>query len=347
MKTLRTTSLLYRVSTIFSSFKALYGLSSKQVNDFINSYEIYHCDWVNGQAVTESKIIEYEEVKKNILNWYGVLNHLCAIGAVEKMYIPPFFDRNKGVMENQILFEKRFCQQLGMKQGDRVLELGCGKGRVAAHLASLSRAHITAINIDQGQLTNALKFAKKNNLSHHCQFINADFNDLPLPFDDNSFDCMYEIQALSLSKNLKMLFRELNRVVKPGGKISLLEWVRMPNYNPDDPHHVDLMRRVKPLIGAIGTPSPKEYETLLQDAGFDVLVSEEPSLNKGQGPLINKASYNYNAIAKIIHFCVKFKLLPQYFTLLFDRLRQGGKAFREAEKLGLVTTSYHIVAQKR
>jgi sterol 24-C-methyltransferase len=36
------------------------------------------------------------------------------------------------------------------------------------------------------------------------------------------------------------------------------------------------MRRVKPLIGEIGTPSPKEFETLLKQAGFQVLVSEEP-----------------------------------------------------------------------
>lgn len=346
MKTVQPTSLFYRLSTILSSLKALYRLSPKQVDDFLNSYEIYNCDWVDGQAVVDSKVIEYKEVKENILSWYGVLNHLCSIGAVEKMYIPPFFDMSKGVIENQVLFEKRFCTQLGMKKGDRVLELGCGKGRVAAHLASISQATITAINIDQGQLASAKKFARKKDLSHLCQFINADFNDLPLPFDDNSFDCMYEIQALSLSKNLKMLFRELNRVVKPGGKISLLEWVRMPSYNPNDPHHADLMRRVKPLIGAIGTPCPKEYETLLQEAGFTVLVSEEPSVNKTQGPLINKASDDYNTIAKVVHFCVKTKLSPQYFAVLFDRLRQGGQAFREADRLGIVTTSYHLVAQK-
>jgi sterol 24-C-methyltransferase len=347
MKTLRPTSLLYRLPTILHSLKALYRLSPKQVDNFLNSYEIYHCDWINGQAVVDSKVVEYKDVKESILNYYGVLNHLCAIGAVEKMYIPPFIDVTKGVMENQVLFERRFCEQLGIKQGDKVLELGCGKGRVAAHLASLTKASITAINIDQGQLDSAKKFTKKNHLSQLCHFMNADFNDLPLPFADHSFDSLYEIQALSLSKDLKKLFQEMHRVLKPGGKISFLEWVRMPNYNPSDPHHADLMKRVKPLIGAIGTPSPEEYESLLQEAGFDVLISEEPSVNKGQGPLINKAGDDYNTIARVLNLGVKIKLFPKYFTILFDRLRQDGQAFRQAERLGLVTTSYHLVAQKR
>ena len=337
----------YRMSTIISSFKALYRLSPKQVEAFINSYEIYNCDWVDGKATVDSKTVEYGEVKEKILDWYGVLNHLCALGEVEKMYIPPTLDLSKGVIDNQILFEKKFSQQLGMKAGDKVLELGCGKGRVAAHLASITGAHITGINIDQGQLDNAANFVKKNDLSERCQFLNVDFNNLPLPFADNSFDCLYEIQALSLSKDLEKLFGELYRVLKPRGRLSFLEWVRLPNYDPTNPHHADLMRRIKPFIGAIGTPSPKEYETFLQKTGFDVLVSEEPSLNRHQGPLIDKAGQYFATVSRIIQWLVNVRLLPKHFVLLFDRLCKDGESLCEAERLELVTTSYHLLAQKK
>jgi sterol 24-C-methyltransferase len=338
--------LLYRCSTIARSFKALYCLPPQQVDSFIKSYTIYDCDWVQGQAIKNSQVIDYPEVKENILNWYGVLNHLCAIGEVEKMYIPPALDLTKGIIENQLLFEKKFSQQLEMKAGDKVLELGCGRGRVAAHLASYTGSDITGINIDQGQLDNAIAFANKQGLSNQCHFLNHDFNDLPLPFKDNSFDCAYEIQAISLSKDLEKLFKELYRVLKPSGKFSLLEWVRFPNYNPNDLHHIDLMRRIKPFIGAIGTPSPAELEDFLYKAGFKVLVSEEPSINKHQGPLINKAGRYFDIVSAVIKGLVSLKLFPKHFMVLFDRLRQDGQALREAEQKRLVTTSYHIIAQK-
>lgn len=346
MMTLNPNSKLYRIGTIYQAFKSLYKLSPKQVDAFIHAYEIYDCDWVQGQAVKDAKPLDYQQVKSNIISWYSVLNHLCAIGEVEKMYIPPTLDPAESVINNQILFERRFCKLLGMKPKDKVFELGCGKGRVAAHMASLSDAHITAINIDQGQLNNAKAFAKKNGLDKQCKFVNADFNDLPLPYADNSFDSIYEIQALSLSRDLTKLFAELHRILKPGGKISLLEWVRLNNYDPQNSHHVELMQKVKPLIGAIGTPSPDEYEHYLQQAGFKVVVSEDPSVNKSQIPLIDKAGGHFDKLALIIKFLVKIKVFPQHFSILFERLGRDTDALCEADRKGLVTMCYHMVAQK-
>lgn len=347
MMTVSTSSTFYRLSTILSSFKALYTLSPQQVDDFIKAYEIYDCDWVQGQAVKDNQNVDYAEVKKNLLNWYSVINHLCALGVVEKMYIPPTMNPALNLFENQLLIEKKYAEWLDMKAGDKVFELGCGKGRVAAHLASLTGAHITGINIDSGQLQDATNFAKKNGLSQQCRFMNADFNDLPFPFHDHYFDSIYEVQVLSLSRDLGKLFRELNRILKPGGKLSLSEWVRLPNYDAQNPHHVDLLKRIKPLIGAIGTPSPEEYETALKEAGFEVLMSFDPSINKSQETLIDKAGTPYDKLGPFIKLMVKLKLFPKHFIALFERLGRHTTALCEADRLGLVTMCYQFVAQKK
>jgi len=345
MNKLNISSKFYRLITILRSIKALYQLSPQQVNSFIKSYEIYDYDWIQGQAANDKNQVEYPHVKKQIINWYEVLNHLCAIGNLEKMYIPPAMDLSKDVVENQLLFEKMFCQWLGMKSGDKVLELGCGRGRVAAHLASITGAHITGINIDQSQIDNAVKFAKKQGLSHQCQFVNKDFNDLPFPFPDNYFDCIYEVQALSLSKNLNKLFCELHRILKPGGKLSLSEWVRLPNYNPQNSHHVDLLKRIKPLVGAIGTPSIEEYESALQNSGFNILISKNPNINNLQLPLIKKTSHYFSNVNRIINILVKLKIMPKHFIPLLDRLGADTDALCEADKLGLITMTYHFIAE--
>ena|SRR3990167_553216 len=338
---------LYRLQTMMHSFRAIYSLTPEQVQAFMKAYDIYETEWDHGQAVRGKTKVDYQDVKQNILSWYEVMNHLCAVGEVEKMYIPPSMDLSKNIINNQLLFEAHFCQSIGMKRGSKVFELGCGRGRVAAHLASISGADITGINIDQTQLDDALAFSNKNDLTKQCHFLNADFNDLPFPFKDNSFDCMYEIQALSLSRDLNKLFVELHRMMKPKGRLSLLEWVRLPAYDAHNSHHVELMKKVKPLIGAIGTPSPAEYEAALCDAGFKVIVSQDPSVNQTQEPLINQASYYFNKIVPFISFLVMIKVLPIHFVTLFNKLSQDVEALCEADRLGLVTTCYHIVAEKK
>lgn len=344
MKKVHPTSKLYRLSTMWSAFKTLYGLTPEQVDSFLKSYEIYDCEWKEGQAVNQTQTVPYEQVKQGLLDWYGVLNHLSALGEVEKMYIPPALDLSKGVIQNQLLFEKQFAKELGIKGGDKVLDLGCGKGRVAAHIASSTGAEVTGINIDQGQLDNAIVYAKQHELP--CNFKRVDFNDLPLPFADNAFDALYEIQAFSLAKDLEKLFKELFRLLKPGGKISLLDWVRLPKYDPQNPRHAELMKRIKPFIGAIGTPSPAELENLFQKTGFNVLLSCEPSINGHQEVLIDKAG-NYELFSKIIKGLVKIKVFPQHFDLLLERFTNDCEALIEAEQQELVTTSYHIIAEKR
>lgn len=346
MMTINPNSKFYRLSTIFNSLKALYRLTPSEVDTFIKSYDFFDSDWIDGEAKLGSKVIKYPQAKREILNWYGVLNHLCAIGEVEKMYIPPALDLSKNLIDNQILFEKKFGKLLGMKSGDSVLELGCGKGRVAALLASTTGAKITGINIDKSQLANAVQYSERKDLSKKCTFLNADFNDLPLPFADNSFNSIYEIQALSYSRELDKLFAELYRVLKPKGKVSFLEWVRLPNYDEKNSHHRALMKKIKPLIGAVGTPTPDEFETKLRQAGFKVLVSEDPSINQSQEPMIDKASYYFNKLSPFINFLVKIRLFPEHFTTMFGRFGQDTEALCEAVRDGLVTTCYHIIAQK-
>jgi sterol 24-C-methyltransferase len=264
------------------------------------------------------------------------------------MYIPPTLDPSLSIFENQILIERKFAEWLGMKANDKVFELGCGRGRVAAHLASITGAHITGINIDQGQLDDATSFAKQNGLSEQCRFMNADFNDLPFPFPDNYFDCIYEVQALSLSRDLEKLFQELNRILKPGGKLSLFsEWVCLPKYDPQNPHHAELLKQIKPLVGAIGTPTPAEYEAKLRSTGFDVLMSFDPSVNKSQELFIGKAGNPYDKLIPIIKFLTKIKIFPAYFNLLFERLGRHSDALCEADRLGLINMSYQFIAQKQ
>lgn len=338
----------YRIATILKSFKTLYTLPPHKLEAFLNSYNVYNFDWANEQELIKAMGVDYyKEVKKKIVDWYCVLTHLCAIGQVEKMYIPPAIDLSKSIIENQKLYERKMCRDLQLKSGDRVLDMGCGRGRVANHVATHTGAHVTGINIDLDQLESAKKYAQLKGMSDKCNFKQHDINDLPFPFEDNSFDALYHIQVFSLSKDLKKLFTELHRILKPGGRLSCLDWVVLDQYNPNNAHHVNLMRKIKPLIGAIGNPTVDQYTGLLKEAGFDIIISENPSIDALQAPLVENADRFFTRVYKSVKFLVRCKLLPAHFEPLFDRLTQDGEALVEADRLRIVTTCYQIVAQKK
>lgn len=335
-----------RLATFRTSFRYLRNLTPKQVDDFMASYVIYNLDWADESAMMAALGPNYRDrVGESLRAYYGVMNHLCALGSVEKMYIPPLMDHQATVLENQLLYERAIARAIGMKDGDRILDLGCGRGRVAAHMATATPGvRVTGINIDPDQVRQAKAFNADRDLRN--KFVVQDFNNLPLPFGDAEFDGFYQIQALSLCKDLGQLFREIYRVVKPGAKISLLDWVSLPAYDPTNEEHVALMKRVKPLIGAVGTPTPEIFERELESAGFRVVKSENASVGGLQAPLIDRVDIYFRTMRQLILGLVKVRCLPAHFKTLIDRLCLDGQAFVKMDEMRLITTSWWVVAEK-
>ncbi len=336
-----------RIFTILSSIRTIYKLSPEKVNDFLASYEMFDLDWVDEEHLIEKLGMDYyQEIQKKLVHYYSVLNHLCAIGQVEKMYIPPIMDTSASIRTNQLLFEKQMSLDLNLKSNSEVLDIGCGRGKIACHIASLTGANVTGINIDTNQLESARKFTKGKDLAEQCRFKQADFNLLPLPFPDNSLNAAYEIQAFSYAKTLTAICRDVYRILTSKGRFACLDWVQLDKYDSQNSEHTNLMKQIKPLIGAIGTPTIEGFESAFKEAGFKILISKNISINGLQAPLIENADRFFKLIAHIVHRLVKWNLIPQHFKILFDRLTKDGQAFIKADYKGLVTTSYYIMGEK-
>ena len=334
-----------RWRTLLRAFTHIYDLTPEEVDNFMASYEIYNLDWADEDKMVAAFGANYQQHVGDCLQaYYSVLNHLCSLGDVEKMYIPPLMDMKASVLENQLLNEEAIAGEIGLTSGLKTLDLGCGRGRVAAHMTNFSGAQVVGLNIDSNQIAQAK--ALNSALGLDNEFVVHDQNDLPLPFSDESFDAFYEIQALSLCKDPSLLFCEIYRLLKPGAKFLLLDWVSLPAYDPQNAKHAELMRRVKPLIGAVGTPTPASFEKALKNAGFTILKSDNPSIDGLQAPLIDKVDIYFRTIRRIIHGLVRVHALPRHFKTLIDRFCLDGQAFVEMDNLRLITTTYRIIAQK-
>jgi sterol 24-C-methyltransferase len=325
----------YRLQTRIRALRRLYTLTDAEIDAFMNAYILFDGDWSNDNGKREEQIVDY----------YNVLNHLCSLGAVEKMYFPPHLDKSVGVTGNQELFEKKMMGDIGARSGARVLDIGCGRGRIAHHVATHSGARVSGMNIDPSQVSNAQEHAQRTGMQDRCDFRRASLNDR-LPFEDATFDAAYQVQAFSYAKDKKAVFGEVARVLKPGGRFSYLDWVLLPAFDHGDPEHRDLVRRAAPLLGAVDSPRVAEVEHAIQAAGLRIVYSGNPSIDERQHELITGEDKYFQWLRRGVSAGATVRVLPRYFVPLIDRLMKDADALIEMDRRGLGTTCYQIVCEK-
>jgi len=301
------------------------------------------------------------EIAKRLEAYYRVLNHLCALHELEKMYIPPLVDARVGISANQTLWESQFlfedlnvlkpataAEQPAVPRLARVLDIGCGRGRVAAHMATLGAGQVSVfgINVDRDQLASAEANRTRRGLQGVLAFERGDVNAVPLAFGDEHFDAIYHVQVFSYSKDLEALMRDIYRMLKPGGRFVCLDWVLEPAFDPNDAHHQDLLKRIKPLIGAIGCPTVARYENAIKGAGMQLLKSLDVSIDANQAPLIRMASVAFVKAESRVRALRRLHLVSKQVPALLERFNLDGEAFIEAVDKKLVTSSWYFVAQK-
>ena len=137
------------------------------------------------------------------------------------------------------------------------------------------------------------------------------------------------------------------RVLKPGARFSYLDWVLLPGYDPGDPEHVDLVERAQSLLGAVESPTVQDITHAMEKAGFEIVLSDNPSINGQQHQLISAEDKYFQWLRTAIKVGAKARVFPRYSPPLIDRLMLNADALIDLDARGIGTTAYHIVAQKR
>lgn len=191
------------------------------------------------------------------------------VAAVRSMFdsIAPRYDLVNRVMtfRMDVGWRKRTIADLRLPQGSTILDIACGTGDLCRMLEAAAMEPI-GIDLSHGMLS-----AARTNVA----LVQGDALRLPVP--DASVDGVTCGFALRNFRELQPFFEELGRVVRPGGRIALLEVAEPPNGFLRWGHGI-YFGKVVPKIGAIISKEPAAYQYLPKSVAYlpepDVMLQQ-------------------------------------------------------------------------
>ncbi len=213
----------------------------------------------------ESEGSKKEQVARmfdNISERYDFLNHMLSLSI------------DKG-------WRKKVVKMADQGNPKNILDVATGTADLAIALTKAHPDKITGIDISQGMLDVGEKKVANKGLSKIITLQQADSEDLP--FEDNTFDVVTVAFGVRNFENLKKGLSEIRRVLKPGGKILVLEFSQ-PTGFPFKQVYKFYFKNILPGLGKLisrdqsaytylpesvnAFPHSSEFTAILEDVGF-------------------------------------------------------------------------------
>ncbi len=272
-------------------------------------------------STSESVFTDHSKLMKTIVGFWDNLSEPIDNLRGHHLHHGYFEENtNPSILEAQELLLSKLASLAEIRNGEQILDAGCGLGSTGIFLAQQYNAWVSGVTISAKQVAMAREKAVRSGV------IGVDFkveDALSLKsFKDETFDVVWCLDSCSQFLDKSLFFRQAYRVLKPGGKLMLAAWCSSQDeYTDDDAReYIKLCKSFNiPYL-----PSISFYPKLIEDAGFIVSKTEDWS---------NKVVKTWT----MSHQILSVSLIQRLLVLL---LRGGLEFFRLFENQKLMQKAY-------
>ncbi len=167
---------------------------------------------------------------------------------------------------------RRTVENMAKKLSDlppdtRVVDIGAGYGGSARFLAKHNGFSVSCLNLSKVQNDRNREMNAKAGLEDRIDVVDGDFENLP--YETDAFDVAFSQDAFLHSGNRKRVFEEIDRVLKPGGRVIFTD--PMQKGDADKAALQPVLDRIHlETMGSI-----EQYKGYAEALGWDVVEIEE------------------------------------------------------------------------
>ncbi|ERM96246.1 hypothetical protein AMTRI_Chr09g14910 [Amborella trichopoda] len=228
----------------------------------------------------------------------------------------------------------------------KVLDAGCGVGGPMRTIATHSGANVVGITINEYQVGRARLHNIKAGLDKLCEVVCGDF--LHMPFDAESFDAAYSIEATCHAPKLSEVYAEIFRVLKPGALYVTYEWVTTPKFQPDNSEHLEIVQGIERGNALPGLRRQDEVAEIAKGVGFELVEERDlalpPALPWWTRLKMGRVAYFRNHV--VVWVLTMVRIAPKGVDDVHEMLFHTAHHLTRGGQTGIFTPMHMILLRK-
>jgi len=169
--------------------------------------------------------------------------------------------------------EHYLAAKIGITEGSKVLDVGCGIGGPAREICRFTDCNIVGLNNNDYQIERATIHTEKASLIPKMEYVKGDF--MQMEFEPNTFDFVYAIEATVHAPSLEGIYGQIFKVLKPGGRFGVYEWLMTDKYDPENEDHKRICHGIEVGNGISHMCKISEALAAIKAVGFELEFHED------------------------------------------------------------------------
>ena len=329
-----------------SSSRSLTDLSPDEVMKTVNQYSELHGNELEDRKKSYQSLVNH---------YYDLATDFYEFGWGQSFHFAPR-RRGESLKASLLRHEHFLSDRLSLKPGMQVLDAGCGIGGPMRALASYSGARFVGINNNAYQVNRAKAHTRDDQTS--CRFIHGDF--MNIPERDDLYDAAIAIESMPHAPDKTAAFREVFRVLRPGGCFAGYEWCLTEDFDPMNAEHLRIKKDIEKGNGLPDIAATSEIGDALRKAGFECLEARDlapeshpktPWYRALQGRDLRLTSIPRTPVGRVLTNLLlrvgeRLRIFPKGSAVVSTLLNKGADALVEGGRTGIFTPVFFFLARK-